>query len=197
MKGKPFKMTGSNLDDIKLLELLQIKNEVAFAEIYTRYNKMLYRSAFNILRDKETAKDAVQEVFISLWQRGGNVVIQNLEAYLRQAIRFQVLKVLRMQKNDERFYERLATVTVDIINENPLLLKEQEALLIDILESLPADCRAIFTMSREDRLPYRQIAGNLKISEKTVEKKMSICLKRIRHAIENSSVYIVRAAKHM
>ncbi|MBD0366647.1 MAG: RNA polymerase subunit sigma-70, partial [Flavisolibacter sp.] len=46
--------------------------------------------------------------------------------------------------------------------------------------------RYIFRLSREEHLTYKQIAGRLNISEKTVEKKMSICLKHIRQALQEN-----------
>jgi len=174
------------LDDIQLLRLLQEKNEDALAEIYNRYWKLLYKSAYAIVQDEAISKDAVQEVFIALWQRNLPEDIQFLKAYLHQAVRFQILKAIKAQKTDEHFYERLATVTSDIFYDNPMLFKEQEALLKDILHSLPEDCRQIFVMSREEQLTYKQIAAQLHISEKTVEKKMSICLKQIRQILEHN-----------
>jgi RNA polymerase sigma-70 factor (family 1) len=180
------KMNYSVLDDSDLLRLLLPGDDRAFREVYDRYWKLLFYTAHNIIQDRDVAQDVVQEVFIALWQRRGEVAIQSLKAYLQQATRFQTLKAIRAQKTDDQFYSRLATVTADIVYENPLLFKEQEALLRKILGSLPDDCRHIFHLSREEQLTYKQIACQLNISEKTVEKKMSICLKHIRQALEQN-----------
>lgn len=179
-------MSYSNLDDVQLLQLLGEESEEAFVEIYNRYWKQLYTTAYNIIQDEHFAKDAVQEVFIALWQRRPNANIQALKAWLQQAARFQVLKLIRAQKTDERFYSRLAAVTADIIYDNPLLFKEQEAWLRKIIETLPEDCRLVFKLSRQEQLTYKQIASQLNISEKTVEKKMSICLKHFRQVLEKN-----------
>jgi RNA polymerase sigma-70 factor (family 1) len=179
-------MSYSGLEDIRLLKLLQGGSEEAFTEIYDRYWKLLYTIAYRIIPQEEVVKDSVQEVFIALWHRRNEVNIQVLKAYLLQAVRFQVLKAIRAQKANEQFYARLATVTADIIYENPLLFKEQVHLLEEIMSTLPEDCRQIFQLSREDQLTYKQIAGQLHISEKTVEKKMSICLKHFRQLLEQN-----------
>jgi len=184
-------MNYSNLDDIQLLQLLKEENEEVFAEIYNRYWKLLYTTAHNIIRDEHFAKDAVQEVFIALWQRRMDTNIQVLKAYLQQAVRFQVLKSIRAQKTDEQFYSRLAAVTADIVYDNPLLFKEQEALLREIMNTLPENCRLVFKLSREEHLTYKQIASQLNVSEKTVEKKISICLKHIREALEQNKLLSV------
>jgi RNA polymerase sigma-70 factor (family 1) len=177
-------MSYSGIDDIQLIRLLKNENEEAFAEIYNRYWKLLYTTAYNIIQDQFYAQEAVQEVFISLWRRKQDADIQELKAYMQQAVRFQILKTIRTQKNDKAFYKRLASVTADIVYENPLLFKEQQALLAEIFNSLPGDCGVIFKLSREENLTYAQIAGQLNISVKTVEKKMTICLKLIRKTLE-------------
>lgn len=177
-------MSYATIGDNELLDLLSAGDEHAFSEIYSRYWKLLFDTANNILQNSEAAKDSVQDVFIALWQRRGAVEIQHLKAYLQQATRFQVLKAIRANKVDESFYKRLSEVTVDLVYENPLLFKEQEALLRQILNELPEDCYHVFKLSREEQLTYKQIAGHLNISEKTVEKKMSICLKLIRLGLQ-------------
>lgn len=181
----------SGLNNMQLLDLLQQKDEQAFAEIYNRYWKLLYTAAYNIIRKEEVAKDALQEVFIALWQRRNEADIKDLLPYLQQAVRFQILKVIRTQKADEQFYSRLAAITVDIIYDNPLLFKEQETLFREIINTLPDDCRQIFQLSREQHFTYKQIASWLNISEKTVEKKMTICLKHIRQLLSQNEALTV------
>ncbi|GGH74196.1 RNA polymerase sigma-70 factor (ECF subfamily) [Filimonas zeae] len=181
----------SALDDIRLLHLLQENDEAAFAEMYNRHWEALYATAYNIIRQEAVAKDAVQEVFITLWQRRNEADIQALLPYLKQAVRFQILKAIRAQKADEQFYTRLAAVTVDVMYNNPLLFKENEALFRKIIHSLPDDCRQVFLLSREQQFTYKQIAGWLNISEKTVEKKMTICLKHVKHMLAQSDALTV------
>jgi len=176
----------SVMDDIELLLFIQRDNENAYSEIYKRYWKQLFYTAYNIIQNKDEAQDAVQEVFIALWQRRNEAEIKSLKSYLSQATRFQVLKAIRSQKADEQFYKRLAEITADIVYENPLLFKEQENLLKQIMDALPEDCRNIFRLSREEHFTYKQIAGQLSISEKTVEKKMSICLQHIRQSLQQN-----------
>lgn len=171
------------LTDLELVVLLKQDQEAAFTEIYLRYWNLLYTTANNILGDAELAKDTIQTVFISIWQRRAELNIQNLKAYLLQAVRFAVFKVIREQKVNDAFYERLAQVTVEIIHDNPLLYKEQQELLNKLINTLPQDCREAYHLSREENLTYKQIAFQLNISEKTVEKRLSKSLKHIRNGL--------------
>lgn len=162
--------------------LLKIKegDELAFREIYNRFWSSVHQTAYDILRDGDAAKDIVQEVFISFWNRREEIEIRSLKSYLHQATRYGVFKAIRAQRVDEAFYERLKTVTIDIITDEPLLFKEQSQLIQSLMEELPDDCREIFRLNREDGLTYRQIAALLGISEKTVEKKISKVLQHLR-----------------
>jgi RNA polymerase sigma-70 factor (family 1) len=177
-------MVAYNLfSDPELIDLLESGDKSAFAEIYNRYWKLLFKTAFNILQDFATAQDITQNIFISLWERRGESNIQTIKPYLLQATRFAVYKAIREQQNDKAFYERLAEITVDIITDNPLLFKEQQALLNKLINGLPENCREVFRLSREENLTYKQIAALSGISEKTVEKRISMSLKHIRNGV--------------
>jgi len=181
----------STYSDEQLVTLLSESDEQAFAEIYTRYWKALYIAANNILQIKEAAQDAVQEVFISLWKRRGDVQIDTLQPYLFQAIRFQVFKAIRAEKTDQDFFKRLALITKDMLTEDPLLFKELEALYRQLIRALPQDEQEIFTLHRDGGLTYQQIADQKNISIKTVEKKMSRALKQMRFGIDDAFVILL------
>jgi RNA polymerase sigma-70 factor (family 1) len=184
------------IPDQDLISALKAGDQQAFNEIYNRYWKSLYHTANNILQDKDLAADAIQEVFISLWLRKAQVDILSLKSYLHQAVRFTVLKAIRAQKTDQQFYDRLAMVTSEIIAENPLLFKEQQYLILDLIEQLPGECKETFKLSREENLTYKQIATQLSISEKTVEKRMTKSLKVLRGGL-NLEVCIAIISWHL
>jgi RNA polymerase sigma-70 factor, ECF subfamily len=44
------------------------RHRAAFEAVLPRYRDRVYRLAFSILRDKESAEDAAQDVFVKLWR---------------------------------------------------------------------------------------------------------------------------------
>jgi RNA polymerase sigma factor (sigma-70 family) len=174
------------MTDQDLAGLLHQREESAFGEIYNRYWKMLYTSVYGVLRDSEQSKDIVQEVFVSLWSNAGKQPVTQLRAYLQQACRFQVYKQLQRRKNDASFYDRLAKATGDIVAENGALEKEYRQQVSKVIAGLPAIYQETFLLSREGQLTYRQIADQLHISEKAVEKRMSKSLQYLREHIGES-----------
>ncbi|MGX5820684.1 RNA polymerase sigma factor [Chitinophaga lutea] len=166
--------------DQELLLFVQRDDETAFTEVYKRYWKLLYTTAFSIIRDDPAAQDIVQEVFIRIWHGRHTLEIASLKPYLQQSARFGVLKAIRAQKTDKAFYDRLAAVTMDVLAEDRLLYKEQRELFDKLLGGLPDNVKETFYLSRENNLTYKQIAARLNISEKTVEKRISQSLRYFR-----------------
>jgi RNA polymerase sigma-70 factor (ECF subfamily) len=186
-----------HLNDNDLLSFIKEGDHAAFTEIYERYWKLLFRTAHHILQDREAAQDVIQNIFVSLWHRKETVQIGNLKAWLQQATRFAVFTAIREKKHDESFYERLASVTAEIITDNPLLFKEQQQLLKQLIDSLPEDCREAFRLSREENMTYKQIAALLGISEKTVEKRLSKSLAHIRTGLSVSMcIAVISVVNH-
>jgi RNA polymerase sigma-70 factor (ECF subfamily) len=177
--------------DEQLVSLLQQNDEPSFATIYDRYWKPLYISARQVLQERHTAEDAVQEVFISLWKRRREVQIASLKSYLYQATRFQVLKAIRAERAGKDFFTRLAFVSKQIERDDPLLFKELGGLLQYAFATLPADEQEIFRLHREEGLTYKQIAEEKAISVKTVEKKMSRALKQLRHGLDEALLIVL------
>jgi RNA polymerase sigma-70 factor (ECF subfamily) len=66
-----------------------------------------------------------------------------------------------------------------------LFEKELEGMIQDAIENLPAKCREIFLLSRDEEMTYGQIAETLNISENTVKTQVKTALSRIRIALKD------------
>jgi RNA polymerase sigma-70 factor (ECF subfamily) len=72
----------------------------------------------------------------------------------------------------------------EIIASDALAYEELRDHLTAAIQSLPLQCRLIFTMSREQDLTYREISEKLGLSIKTVETQMGRALKHIRRELK-------------
>jgi len=167
-----------------LLQCISENDEGAFSEIYRRYAAHMFITAFNILRRRAGAEDAVQEIFINLWKRRGELQIDSLKAYLHQSARYRALRMYKDERKADSFYERLTQATSDILQDDPVVFRDIQQILQKIILTLPGDQQVIYRLHREQRLTYSEIAKNLDISVKTVEKKMSKSLKSIRPQLD-------------
>lgn len=161
----------SKLSDEKLIQLLQKGNKLAFTQIYYRYSKMLYAVALRYLKDEASAKDAVQQVFIKLWERYKDIVITNsLRNYLYTMMRNYVLNEIKNNKVKliENYQEAQQKSTVENIAET---IEKEEVLnaFYNALELLPEAKKEVCILKMEDRMTNEQIAETLKISVSTVK----------------------------
>ena len=58
-----------NIPDELLLTKIRQSDKEAFVAVYERYHKVLYVVSYRYLKEKNGAKDVVQDVFTTLWER--------------------------------------------------------------------------------------------------------------------------------
>jgi DNA-directed RNA polymerase specialized sigma24 family protein len=61
--------TGAAGDDARLRDRLAFGDEAAFADLHERFSSLVYTIAVRVTRDRRTAEDVTQEVFLAIWQR--------------------------------------------------------------------------------------------------------------------------------
>lgn len=78
-----FHISGTAADECELFERIRGGDEQAFTLVYERYHGMLYSLALRMIKQTGAAEDAVQYVFVRLWElRGGLSVTVSLRNYL-------------------------------------------------------------------------------------------------------------------
>jgi RNA polymerase sigma-70 factor (family 1) len=182
--------------DEQLLQSLQQDSRQAFNELYFRHWENLYRAAYSVLRDEDSAKDIVHEVFFSIWKKRHTQQIRQLSAYLFQAVKFQVARQLRHGKLLDIHVEQLGHLHTMNTTEESLHASELDALLETTLDKLPERCRDVFYLSRFEQLSNKEIAQRLNLSTRTVEWHISNALKHLRHSIENTFLLLILFTLH-
>jgi RNA polymerase sigma-70 factor (family 1) len=164
-----------------LLERLKAGDTLAFKAIYERYWQRLYRLALSKTRVPGVAEELVQEIFVRLWERRDGLNVDNLEAYLTTAVRYGVISYFRQQISTR---QHTAVLPDDIdpatASDIALTVREIRTTIDEAIANLPDKTRQIFTMSRFEELPHKQIANALEVSEKTVEYHITQALKSLR-----------------
>lgn len=73
----------------------------AFRDVYDHYHKLFYVIAYRYLACEDLAKDAVQDLFVTLWTRRNSLKeSKSLGGYLRIVLRNQILNQLRDRKRE-------------------------------------------------------------------------------------------------
>ncbi|UOE47481.1 RNA polymerase sigma-70 factor [Mucilaginibacter sp. SMC90] len=172
----------NSLSDSELTNLLKSDDSLAFAEIYDRYFGLLYVHAFNRVRDKEEAKDVVQELFTFLWANHATIEFKtNLSNYLYTATRNRILNLIGRKQIHERYRLKLPEYIITSGLTDHLVRERQLAEIIEKeVQALPPKMRAVFEMSRKYHMTYKEIAEQLDITEQSVRSHVKNALKILR-----------------
>ena len=166
--------------DADLLELFKHGDQGAYEEIYKRYWSLLYIACCKIMKDGDEAKDIVQEVFISLLDKGTQLQIKvSLSVYLYSSVRYKVLDRIRHKRVSENYLLSLYNYSEagGIVADAKLLEKEFIHQMERAILFLPEKMRTVFELSRNQDLSHKEIAKMLSISDKTVKKQINNALK--------------------
>jgi RNA polymerase sigma-70 factor, ECF subfamily len=157
---------------------------------FQQYFEGLYRYAFTLLKNNDDAKDAVQTVFVKLWEKRATVdEQQSVQSYLYTSVYHYCLNVKRNEKVRKAHIQNNHT-TQHIFND-VLVSRENMKLITDALEDLPPQCKLIFFKSRFEKKKYAEIAQEMDLSVKTVEAQIGKALKILREKLSEVLVLLV------
>jgi len=176
----------------QLLEALQQDDPSAVPSIFATYHLLLCRIAYKIVTDEDAAKDLVQDVFIRLWQNRKTLNIQHsLAFYLKRAVINASINYLERTKKIIPFNPgetEFANSPHDA--EQSQRYQELSAKIDEAVTRLPPRTRAVFTLIRLEEMSYKEVADNLAISTKAVEKEMMKALSLLRQSLKDYLVVL-------
>jgi RNA polymerase sigma-70 factor (family 1) len=169
-------------EDLELTILLREGNAEAFAEVYDRFFTSLYYHALSRLRDNAEAKDAVQDLFINLWNKRETANYTNLSNYLFTAIRNKIINIVAHKDVESRYLLNIPTTihTETSITDHRLRERQLATLIDREIAQLSPKMREVFEMSRKQHLSHKEIAEKLGISEQSVRSHIKNALKILR-----------------
>jgi RNA polymerase sigma-70 factor (family 1) len=166
-----------------LFEQIRSNNRAAFEKLFKQLYSPLVRFANEIVKDRDTAEDMVQEVFVKIWEKRHQINIETgIKPYLYMAVKNHCLNALRTEQRLVFLSDDFSD-NINISNNqteqqsNVILIKDH---ISQALEKLPPRCGLIFKMSRFEEKTYQEIADSLELSLKTVENQMGKALQMMR-----------------
>jgi RNA polymerase sigma-70 factor, ECF subfamily len=150
----------------------------------------LYRYAFTILKNNDDAKDAVQAVFVNLWEKRANIdEQQSVQSYLYTSVYHYCLNVKRNEKVRIAYIQNNQAIQQQF--NDALISRENITMITEALESLPTQCKLIFFKSRFEKMKYAEIAREMDLSVKTVEAQVGKALKILREKLSKVMVLFI------
>jgi len=163
--------------------IARLDDQQAYKELYLTLYPAIFGFISGFIKSKPAAEEIISDVFIKIWEKRQDLeLIVNLKVYCYVIAKNLSLNYIEKQKrvstlNIEDFTD---TLTERFIDPEQLMITSEMVDRISLaINSLPARCKMIFTLIKENGFKYKDVAEIMNISEKTVENQMAIALKKI------------------
>jgi RNA polymerase sigma factor (sigma-70 family) len=130
----------------------------------TLYSDGVYRFIVHNIRDKDDAKDIVQDTFERLWKHCGSVDIERAKSYIFQIAHNVMIDKIRRDKKKVDFNE---------VNEQKYSYESEytdaEILVRKALDKLPEVQREVILLRDFEGYDYKEIGNILNLNESQVK----------------------------
>ena len=183
-------MASQQTPDSEIAERLVARDPDAIAAAYDRYGKIAYSVFLRVTRDRTTAEDLVQELFMRLWNRG-----RDFDA-AKGSLGIWILSIARNMAIDHvrsaqaRFQTRLRPLdqTDPLLfsyhSQDPEFLLGNAKAVQGALSELNDNQRRVLEMAYFDGFSQSEIASKLNQPLGTVKSWMRTALARLRTSIK-------------
>ncbi|MCO5240031.1 MAG: RNA polymerase sigma-70 factor [Chitinophagaceae bacterium] len=170
----------------ELLERIAEGDEDAYKLVFDRYWNKIYQVALSFLKVPDQAQDAVQQVFIKLWEKRNKLPeVENLDAWLFIVARNTIINILERIVSSRKGIQQIKDVVPeDYLTPSSMLeYKQVSEIIQDAVNRLPPQQALVFRLSREQGLTYAEIAERLHIAPATVKSHIIRALNSIREYV--------------
>lgn len=157
--------------------------EREFERIYNDLWSKLYNIAYSYFRDRTTAQEVTQDVFVNLWlKRDSLSPIHDMEAYLLRCVKNRIYNQFEKIHTIEKLERTLTEVVTPHAEstEDAVVYADTWEVVNHEIDQLPVMTKTVFRLSRFDRYTNNEIADRLHLSGKAVEYHITRALKRLR-----------------
>lgn len=176
-------------DDKYLMKFLKVGDYAAFEAIFNKYHEKYLKFIIGMVKDTDVAEDITQNIFLKLWINRNNINENlSLPAYLYVMSKYEIYNHFRALRNHKTacFSEILTssdtmfTLASNCTPFDELTFSELNAKVMELIDRMPPKRRVIFKMNRFDRKTAFDIASEMGISVRTVEKHIELALKYLK-----------------
>jgi RNA polymerase sigma-70 factor (family 1) len=158
-------------------------NQDAYKQLFKILFPSLFRFSFCLLKSRELAEEVASDVMITLWRNRVNLHhVENIKVYAFVIARNLSLNTLN--KHNRHVHISIDDIDVKIFSDN---LTPEQIFINDELkkklematQALPARCKLVYKLIKEDGLSYKETATILNISIKTVDAHLVTAIKKL------------------
>jgi len=159
-------------------------DQAAFDQIFERWYDPIRNFIYYKTGDAFTAEDIAQDTFLKIWEKKHEIKEETVKALLFTIANNLFLNKLEHKKIQFKFIDSYQPNNNSEAADFELEMKQFDNQLQNALAQLDEKKRTVFLMNRIDDFTYNQIAENLGLSVKAVEKRMEKALIFLRKKID-------------
>ncbi len=173
----------------------KLLTSLSFKRLYDEYEHRLIAIAFSYVRDKDSAKDIVNDSFMALWERRDKVEFTNVEGYLFQIVRNNCLLYRRSVQTGRSVFEKILlkergamdyyTRTIECCDPGELFRSEIMEICRAELALMPELTREIFKAHKFEGKSYKEISDRFNIEPTKVDKELRKAVVRLRRSLRD------------
>lgn len=175
-------------DDEKLIHLITQLQEGALAQLYDRYNRLVFSLAFAIVNDRATAEEITLDVFMRVWQKADSYRSEQakVSTWLTHIARNHSIDVLRRRsvRPDQYAVDWENAIPNPESGENDpqesTELSMQRERIQSALAQLPEEQKQALELAYFNGYTQRQIAEVLKQPLGTIKTRLRLAMQKLR-----------------
>lgn len=176
-------------DEWALMQRVATGEESAIAELYDRFGALVYKVARQVLTSRAEAEDAVQEVFVRLWQSAERFDPHRakLVTWVMLIARRHLIDQLRRRSarpNQSQFEQEWAPSADEAPPEKSMIDHDRNSLLMARIGELPELQRLVIEKAYFQGFTLREISEQLDAPLGTIKSALSRGLARLRERSE-------------
>lgn len=175
--------------ETELFSMVSKGDQKAFNEVFDLFEPRLFAFVCKLTRSKVAAEEIVQELFIKLWTTRKRLAeVKNPRAYIFSMAANFTFNYLKKVARESTLAEKVRqkSPTFSNVTEEVIHFLETQKLVMEAVEQMPAQRKAVYLMSREGGLSKEEIAQKMNLSPNTVRNHLSESLRVIRKLFAGS-----------
>jgi RNA polymerase sigma-70 factor (ECF subfamily) len=167
--------------DEALIERIAAGDKLAMRALFARHQLRVFRFLCGIVRDRGTAEDVLNEVFIDIWRQAGRFEGRSsVSTWVLAIARFKALSALRRPREAE--IDEEAAAQIEDVADDPEVVaqkKDKGEILRSCLDQLSAEHREIIDLVYYQEKSVEDCAKIVAIPENTVKTRLFHARKRL------------------
>lgn len=183
-----------------LVQRLKARDPQAFADLYDLYGRILYVLVWRIVRDPSMAEDIVQECFLRVWNRAGQLsdeygsvgpwmiaIARNCALDYRKSSQSQMSAQVPMRDLD------FPPISI----ESDLLAADRARILKNAFFALTPEQRQVLELAYYEGLSQTAIAEKLQQPLGTIKSRTRLALQKLRAELAQAMMSIPPGSPHL